>query len=213
MNNNLCLNKIKSLVNQINQECFNNQLIIDFPILISNTSKAAGDVRGSCKKFLGEVVSIKVTSLRISKNFQWTDAELKNTIAHELIHVYEIQVLKINDHHGYHFVNKMNEINKISGYNVTVKHRMPTTKVKKDRKIKYVISEKSEKVVFVSDSVLAKSRYDINFIKDFGSNCKIGEISFLEVKKAGFRTFNSFGRYYCLSKPTIETKIKEMGII
>lgn len=210
--NNINLEKIKQLVDQVNQECFNNQLKINFPIELCDTSRAAAYVSTRVTR-LDEVIIRTVRCLRVSKNYNWKDSELKNTIAHELIHVYECQILKAKGGHGYNFKRKMNEINKIEGYHVTVRHSMETTKVKKDKTVKYVVSEQNRRAAFVSAEVLANSRYDINFIKDFGNNSKIGEISYLELKKAGFRTFKQFGKYYCLNKPVIESKLKELGII
>lgn len=177
MTNQELLTKIKELTLKINQEMFEGQLTLNFPILLSNSGKAAGSVHYST--VLGNL--IYVTSLKISKNYNWTEQDLINVIAHELIHVWEIQILKKKPSHGSNFLNKMNQLNEKHKVLIVVKHNMKSTKQTKSRQVNYIVSEDKKRFVPVSFSVLLRLTPE-RLEKIFGPNFKIGKIDSDKIK-------------------------------
>lgn len=65
----------------------------------------------------------KLISLSINKKFKFTTTEYQSILLHEMIHVYQF-VNNIRPDHSFSFINKMNEINKITSnyYNVSKKY-------------------------------------------------------------------------------------------
>lgn len=208
MEKELFLNKIKDLIVEINKECFNNLLILEFPIQISNTSKCSAHVSFIGKKpdmFSKMIYSVK--SLSVSKNFVWTDLELKDTLIHELIHIYEVQVLKEKPSHGLSFKIKMNKINNEFGYNVSIRHSMKTTKKNKEKTIYYLLSEDRSKIVFLSNKLVVKINEDKNIFKKNFGEFSIGQVSSEKIK--GYRVSRKFKYSYKIDL----LKLKEIGIV
>lgn len=196
---------VKRLMAQVNAECFNNALTLNFPIKLSNSGRVAGSVEIRSRTFLGEM-NRTVVNMKISKNFNWTEQELKNVVAHELIHVYEAQILKAKPAHGYNFNAKKNEINQNPNYQVTTRHTMESTKEKKVRDVVFVLSADNQKIC-----LLAKTHYygvqdNIRIEAIFGQGYKCGLISSDKVKS--FRVQSKLRYTY---KVTME-KLQTMGL-
>lgn len=166
--------RIKKLIAEINSECFDNTLNINFKVRISNSGSQAGAIL--YKKIISDqFIGYKVFELSISKNFDWTLSSLKDTIAHELIHVYECQILKTKPSHGRRFIEKMNLINLNKNYKITIKHSMESTKPKNNKQIPYILSEDKQKFVLLTNSLYKKiNRSEVS--KTFGTNFKSGYI-------------------------------------
>lgn len=200
MNNEQLIIKIKELLNQVNQECFAGELVFNFPIKIVNTSRAAAYVSFKGIGFLGQR-NYYTSFLGVSKNFVWDEESLKNVIAHELIHVYEVQVLKIKPSHGIRFKLKMSEINqKNPSYKVTLKHSMKTTKERKSKKVAYVLSEDKTKIAFITDTVLSKVVNNEGLYQQYFGKFTIGAVSSDKISR--FRVSRKF-KYYQLSQSRI----------
>lgn len=86
--------------------------------MIWNTRRSAhGTVKASRNRLTG---AITIKSLGISKFLDVPYKVFKDTLAHEMIHVYLLQQ-GIDDGHGYRFRGEMNRINSMGlGFNVTV---------------------------------------------------------------------------------------------
>jgi len=171
MENKQLLQQIIELTHHVNASMFNGELNINFPIKLSNTSKAAGQVHFNT--LFGQIVLVR--EMKISKNFNWTEQELISVIAHELIHIWEIQILKKRPSHGSQFLAKMNELNQTHNAKINVKHSMKTTKVPKSKKIHYVISEDKRKFLPIAMTALFNMSNE-RLEKTFGPNYKMGTI-------------------------------------
>lgn len=162
---------IIKLFKEINEECFENKLTLNFDIKISRSKRCAGAVRYS---IIGGRVFIK--ELQISKEFVMSEKELKNVIAHEMIHIWEAQILRIKPSHSYQFKNKMEEINRSNpSYNVSLKH---TLKLKVpevvSRDAKYILSEDKTKITFVNIAFNMERLSKVLLEKNYGKDYKVG---------------------------------------
>jgi hypothetical protein len=151
------IQKTKEVMIKLNAELFDNQLKLNFPVKISRSGKAMASVMCRGVGFSDSRVWF-VSYLQVSKYFNWTEAELESTIAHELIHVYEVQVLKREMTHGPHFKAKMNDLNRKHPHlNITILHTNKSTKpvkVKQPKMIDFILSEDKQKVAFISKTLL-----------------------------------------------------------
>lgn len=170
---------VKRLINEVNQECFNNELIINFPIEICNTARTAAYISHTRKTIFHP--TMKVTKFAVSKNYQWTEEQLRNTVAHELIHVYITQKLNIKDCHGPYFKAKMAEINKNPKYHVTVRHNMKTTKeqnprAKRSKLVYFIANREKTKITFLNKHPERLALKD-SLINHYGNDYQVGTIS------------------------------------
>lgn len=194
------IQKTKELMTQLNEKLFNNELNLKYlPVKLSNSGKAAGSVyfKGftdfNYKKFY------VVNCFKISKNYNWTEQDLIETIAHELVHIYEAQVLKTKPSHGRSFINKMNELNaKFPEIKITLKHSMKTTKPKKvsTKDVYFMLSENKDKIIFFP--LISINRLPSKEIihKSFGINYTLGKIKLENVKSLGYKVTRTFGYSY-----------------
>lgn len=209
MNNIIDQNKIIEttieLMKEINASGFNNQLVFNFPIELSNSANAAGDVRVISN--VSTRFDRKVVRMRISKFFEWTRETLASVVAHELIHVYETQVLKIKASHGYSFKSKMYQLNKL-GYKVNVRHSMKSTKPKKEKikQVPYILSEDKKKFTPLSLSLVLKVKRHEDIIKKSYGNFIIGSISSDLIK--GMSVSRTLKTYY----PMTTEKLQKLGL-
>lgn len=189
--------KTKELIIKLNEKLFDNKLTIDFEIKASATTKSAGMV---CFSKLDEVY--KVDSLKISKNFDWTESDLIKVISHELIHVYEVQILKRKAGHGVLFLAKMRELNsRFPEINIPLKHKMTSNKVKAPKMIPFLLSENKEKIVFMTDALANNLPSRERLVNSFG-NYKLGTIS--SDKITGYRIFRQLVRSYIITNDVLK---------
>lgn len=183
MNNEQLLEQTKKIMAELNQRLFNNQLNLNFEVKLSSSGKAAASVMTQGIGFPNNRIYF-VKYLQVSKYFQWTEKQLVDVIAHELIHVYEVQVLKQKPNHSRNFLNKMYEINKnFPDILVTVRHKMESTKLKKQNKsIIFLLSENKDKIVFISSKNILPS--DTSLRLSFG-NFTLGKVCSSRIK--GYR--------------------------
>lgn len=114
---------VTSLMNQVNRECFDGKLKLNFPVRITSIREARGILNfgNKDKKFF-------VVDLELTKCIKWNLKDMRSCIAHELIHVYEIQILNTYPGHGNNFIKEMNRINKDPRYDVQVEAYNPLRK-------------------------------------------------------------------------------------
>lgn len=196
------LEKIRSLMEKANNECFGGQLNLNFPIKISNTSRALAQVSFSYSRFSGFV---QLTSMSVSKNYEWTDVHLLNTIAHELIHVYEIQIAKSKPAHGTIFRREMNRINAIPGYKVDVVSEKEMACTKKRRAL-CVVSSNHSKLMLLSPKTVITQSLNEYISRTFGTDYKtqIVEVS----AQSPYRIFKKPNRHY----KTTPEKLTLLGV-
>jgi hypothetical protein len=122
-----------------NNTYFEGELKKSFPFKISRSRKSLGHI-------LFSRTNLEVKSFSISGKMEWEDKEkvLDETILHEMIHVYEAQVLKEAPNHGKNFLKKMNEINS-DGWNVTVR----SSEVKPEKKESHYVMYREEKDMII----------------------------------------------------------------
>lgn len=195
------LKKVIELTNKINQDMFNGGLTINFSISLSNSGKRAGQIGYNI--ICGTIFTVK--EMKISKNFNWTDAELIDTIAHELIHVWEIQVLKKRPSHGHSFLSKMNSLNEAYKTKINVRHSMQSTKSSKVKKVAYILSEDKKRFLPISLTSLFNLKNE-NLEKIFGLNFTIGKIESDKIKN--FKISRKIRYTYKLD----ENKIISLGL-
>lgn len=205
----------KTLLEEINNECFGNQLQVKELILsLSNSERFAAQVKCKfTKNIFKQITSITVFQLKVSSNFNWTYSKLKNTLCHELIHIYEAQILKQKPGHGQSFKAKMMEINyRYPHYTVNTKHHY-TPIVRKERKVNhkpvtYIVSEDHKKIIFLAKSLEQKMNmpyYKNLFVSNFGQNFSKGKICSSILSQKRYKTNKKLKTYYLLND-----KIKEM---
>jgi hypothetical protein len=97
--------------NRLNKEVFNNELVLDFPLVW----KKLKDKMGICTAYLS---TGKVISITISNFYDNTEEDIINTLIHEMIHALLFQK-KLFDKgkynkvsHGFYFTQEMDRINK-----------------------------------------------------------------------------------------------------
>ena len=197
----------KNLINELNKRCFDNQLQLEhIPLKLIKSSRISGQVAFSFIRFGKEKKVTAIRSINLSSNFNWTYQDLKNTICHELIHVYEIQILKQTSGHGLNFKLKMMKINSSHpDIKVSVRHNMSPiqkrTIVFTDKDITYIICENNKKIVFVHPS-LEKRKNSHYFTQNvnslFGANPKFGKVSYSKISRK-FKLKRKFCGYYLLN--------------
>jgi hypothetical protein len=173
------IQKTKEVMIKLNAELFDNQLKLNFPVKISKSGKAMASVMCRGVGFSFSRVWF-VSYLQISKYFNWTEAELESTIAHELIHVYEVQVLKRKPSHDHYFKAKMNDLNRKHPHlNITIRHTNKSTKpvkLNQSKMIDFLMSEDKQKVVFLSKSLISRL-HSLKGIESHFGKYTLGKIS------------------------------------
>lgn len=112
----------RKTLNELNNKLFNGELVLYFPIKYTKSRKMAASI--AFKRDLSEIAYIGV-----STQFEWNEQEIIDCLAHELVHVYELQIAKVRPSHSGVFEQKMNEINsKFNDLTIKVKTKMPYKK-------------------------------------------------------------------------------------
>lgn len=155
----LTIQKIKEMADAINAHAFDGKLdlsSIEVGLCSTTRSLAHVSVRRT-KRFLEET-TYEATALKVSKNFKWTEAELRNVLAHELIHIYEVQVRKTKAGHGLVFRAMMARLNAM-GYAVVVKCKnfQGLESKTSSKKVVYALSADKTKIIFASRAVFENS--------------------------------------------------------
>lgn len=184
----LTVELVKSLAEEINTHAFDGKL--DFSKIkfaLSNTTRSLAHVGiRKHKEFLSTSFTYSCEDLKVSKNFQWTQEALKNTIAHELIHIYEVQILKSKGTHGPSFKAQMYRLNNLLGYNVVVRAKGDKVQsIKKEEKVVdmvYALSEDQTKVIFTTPSCFISINRNASFLNRF-QKFTVGRIKSDKIKK------------------------------
>lgn len=108
---------VEKRYNEFNKKYFDGELP-EVPVTLSKTKNAAGTYRYTYSFDLDKVIS---HTLCVSVFMQRSEEAFCNTLLHEMIHVYQVNVLKVNARsmhrwayaHGSTFTGKMNELNKL----------------------------------------------------------------------------------------------------
>lgn len=205
MNEQQLIEKTKEIMKDLNSRLFDNQLNLNFEVKISRSGKAAASVMCNGIGYKHNRIYF-MKYLSVSKFFNWTEKELVDTIAHELVHVYEVQVLKRKPSHSASFLNKMYEINnKFPDISITVTHKMQSTKpkLKKNKTILFLLNQEKNKIIFLSSKKSLPS--DSTLKANFG-DYSIGEIC--SSKANGYKVVRKIRYSY---KVTLQ-KLNELGI-
>lgn len=195
-----------SLMNQVNQTCFNGELNLMMPVKLSNRANIAGHVSIRYNRFTGVWIAV---GMKISKNFDWTYEQLKNVIAHELIHIYEAQILKQKPGHQSNFKRMMMKINyNGQGFKVATRHSMTSTKVKNAKivQIPYILSECKTKFNPLSLMLCKELTQNPEIAARYYGKYTIGQIA--SDKLANYKIRRSLSGYYRM----IPAKLLELGI-
>lgn len=185
---------------EVNTHAFNG--LLDFSgieIKICNSKTYLGAIGFSGSQIFG----YEVSCLKISKKYDFTREELKNIIAHELIHIYEIQILNIKPGHGKNFHNTMKKLNEM-GYNVEVVSKKQIKPEAGPKEVIYVVSENKAKIIFTTKNCFEKIKNDKFFNLSFG-NYESGKVSYSDIagKYTLMRKYKGFYTYSELAKSAI----------
>jgi dipeptidyl aminopeptidase/acylaminoacyl peptidase len=100
-----------------NKLLFNNELVLDFPLRWGSLKHSMGVVKyvsdGRTKE------PLRVISLTLSNVYEFTPEDFRDTMIHEMIHVYTTQKHIYEKPHGREFISWMNKINKMGDYKIT----------------------------------------------------------------------------------------------
>lgn len=113
---------IRERFDEFNSRYFDTQLNLNSSIEVKvypyKNTLGSVTARGFFNKKTGQCNAV-VVSFHISNYFSRSEYTFCNTILHEMIHMYQYQVLNVNDGHGYNFQKKMKDINTF-GWGITI---------------------------------------------------------------------------------------------
>jgi len=111
---------IRQIMNRLNKGLFQDQLqLSEIPVKITKSKRRAAEIA-----FTRDLS--RIAHVGVSNQFQWTTEELIDTLAHELVHVYEVQIAKVMPSHEGVFLDKMIEINNMNvGIVISETTKMP----------------------------------------------------------------------------------------
>jgi hypothetical protein len=185
--------------NEYNNSFFNNELKLSFEVKVSRTTKSFGHVKFT--RIFGEI-----RLLAISSKAQFTEESFAETLIHEMVHIWESQVLGKIPSHDYQFIKKAKEISEISGYDISVTADIP---VNVSRKCFYIIAQISDnryKVKFLSKSKLNLA----DRIMEFSFKGMSPSINSEYVLKSSKYTVSRNGRsFYMLN----QEEVAELGLV
>lgn len=151
--------------------------------------------------------------IAISTYYDKTYAEFRDTLAHEMIHLWLMQKqIRDNGYHGFRFQDKMGEVNK-RGFNVTLKDDVKETDVTDKTPLKkevgvVVLDNKTEKKVLIS--VMDISQMTDDNIKDILDTVKYTSKVGKRDYQLSFRSSNFYrlGTYKITKKYKSAHKLK-----
>ena len=104
---------------KLNNSLFGGAIKGDVPLKWDNSRKHLGVVQSMRNRFSGE---IKINHLAISNFYKLSYRQFKDTLAHEMIHVWQIFKFKSADH-GWSFLGQAKRINDMNlGFNITTRN-------------------------------------------------------------------------------------------
>jgi len=137
-----------------NKLIFNNELVLDFPLRWGSLKRSMGLV-----KFIsdGRTKSpLNVVSLTLSNVYDFTPENFRDTLIHEMIHVYTVQHHVIEKPHGREFTFWMNKINRMGDYHITQTEE-GELQVNSDRNVKPVYAFVQERLDGKKSHAIIKS--------------------------------------------------------
>ena len=119
-----------------NELCFDGALP-RIPIKLSNARSFVGRLQyRPVRDWRGRVVRKEDFLLRISTRFDLPEAEIEDTLIHEMIHYWiALEGLKDSSTHGKIFRAKMKEINEKHGRHLTISHRTSPEELDRDTRV------------------------------------------------------------------------------
>ena len=120
-----------------NRMCFEGALP-QIPIKLSNARSFVGRLQyRPVRDWLGRIVRREDFVLRISQRFDLPEAEIEDTLIHEMIHYWiALEGLRDTSTHGELFRAKMKEINGRHGRHLTISHRSTPEELDRDTSIR-----------------------------------------------------------------------------
>ena len=120
-----------------NRMCFDGALP-RIPIKLSPARTFVGRLQYKpVRNWLGKVVRHEDFVIRISKHFDLPEAEVEDTLIHEMIHYWIAwQGLRDTSSHGRIFRAKMQEINRKYGRHLTISHKSTPEELDRDTRIR-----------------------------------------------------------------------------
>ena len=120
-----------------NELCFGGALP-RIPIKLSNARTFVGRLQyRPVRDWRGRVVRREDFVLRISRRFDLPEAEIEDTLIHEMIHYWiALEGLKDSSTHGKLFRAKMKEINAQHGRHLTISHKSSPEELDRDTRVR-----------------------------------------------------------------------------
>jgi hypothetical protein len=104
---------------KLNQQLFDGKLP-KVPLRWDSMKRAYGKVTGLYNRFTREVF---IKELQMSSLYKLTYRQFKNIMAHEMIHVWQMGIMKEKGGHGWDFMRQARRINSMGlGFNITEKN-------------------------------------------------------------------------------------------
>ena len=178
---NLTVPNIKKYYTIWNKKAFDNKLPQSLPTKISNRDRAVGHV----KSRFGHVYEFA-----ISGKFKHTEKQFTETLLHEMIHVWQVEVKGTRGGHGQDFVNMMHKLNSKFGFDITVKDSGTVSQAKAKVQeegvwillIDYTkMGKRVQGFNFYTDDIYAMRHYNL-FKEDIEKNATKGELTIIHGK-------------------------------
>ncbi len=120
-----------------NRMCFDGALP-RIPIKLSNARGFVGRLQyRPVRDWRGRVVRHEDFVLRVSRHFDLTEAEVEDTLIHEMIHLWiAVNGIRDSSTHGRAFRAKMKEINTLYGRHLTISHKSTPEELDRDTRIR-----------------------------------------------------------------------------
>jgi len=187
---------LRAEFNNLNSQLFGSQIKI-VPMRWNTSKSAHGKVRARMTKRGNDIVKIETIDLTLSKFFDIPYKFFKDTLAHEMIHLYLLQQ-NINDNHGPKFIAEMDRINKMGlGFNINVRNEIPFAvsqqNITKPKDLVFLMFKKS------GDQNLNLSVMNYATYKKEGK--LISDIFVYNVNKSKYSDVN--GEFYRTSSPAL----------
>lgn len=149
---------------EFNKTYFNNELP-DIPVKFAKLKKVAGVAKGTTNNYTGKT---NPDIIKITNFFNLSEQEIKETLLHEMIHVWEMNnniQLKGRNHHGKEFRAKAQEIMNKSNFSIKLSHDARHNQVNSSEKMLNVLighyynSEKQSFIVVFQDGLLENDNH------------------------------------------------------
>jgi hypothetical protein len=139
---------IEKQFNYLNKLLFNNELKMPIYSFNMNKNRSAWVSFNIIRNKYGTAIDITNIVLHFSKNYIFTPEQFMNTLAHEMIHLYQFHKKILNDRGGDHGLFFTHEMDRINMMNVNIKITPTNDAIEPSQQRKDLKKEKDFYVIF-----------------------------------------------------------------